>query len=549
MTIDHFAADAVSHHCRTRPDASAIEDATTGEVITWHGFEQRVAGLAGALSDDLGVGRGDRVAVLASNDPWVVIAQFACMRLGAIFVPLNFRLARAELEFLCTDSKPAVLIHDAGMRDVAVDVAAAAGVRRLASFPGARPATMQSAERDEEEPDNPAAGPETTGAASDTAYDIVAGTARATPRRACRVGRMTDPVALLYTSGTTGRPKGAICTHLTLHYQLLNSLQPYDLSPSSRYLAVLPFFHAAGLNSMTNPVLLLGGTVIVVPRFDPARVVELLADRDRGITHFSGAPVMYQVMSTVEQFADADFGHLRHGQIGGGFLNWEVTKAFHDRGWALSVGYGSTEMGPIVSIVPPAATLTKFGSCGLPVQYTAIRLVGPDGEDVAPGQTGEVWAHGPAVVPGYWRQSRDNDSAFAGEWFRTGDALAQDEDGFLTMVDRFKDMFKSGGENVYPAEVERVVQEHPDVADAAVIPIADERWGEVGRALIMPRPGVVVDTAAIAEHCRNRLAKYKVPADFVVVEPFERNVTGKLPKAELKKKYGSDRPTVAPAQR
>lgn len=530
MSVHHFASDAVTYHSRSRPDASAIEDVTTGQAITWRALDETVAGLAGALADDLGVGQGDRVAVLANNDPWVLVVQFACIRLGAIFVPLNFRLARPELEFLCADSDPAVLIHDAGMREVAVDIAAAAGIRRLASFPGT-------------------AGPEITDVRPDTAYDIVAGAAGATPRPARPISRIGDPVQLLYTSGTTGRPKAAICTHLTLHYQLLNSLQPYELSSTSRYLAVLPFFHAAGLNSMTNPVLGLGGTVAVAPRFDPAGVVELLADRDKGFTHFSGAPVMYQVMSTVPAFTDADFSHVRHGQIGGGFLNWEVTKAFHDRGLALSVGYGSTEMGPIVSVVPATATLTKFGSCGLPVQYTAIRIVGPDGEDVAPGETGEVWAHGPAVTPGYWRRDREDNSAFAGEWFRTGDVLVQDEDGFLTMVDRFKDMYKSGGENVYPAEVERVIQEHPDVADAAVISIADQRWGEVGRALIVPRPGLRLDTTAIAEHCRNRLAKYKVPADFLVVEPFERNVTGKLPKAELKKKYGSDMSAVASAQR
>jgi fatty-acyl-CoA synthase len=530
MSVHPFASDAVSYHSRSRPEAPAIEDVTTGQVITWRALDDTVAGLAGALADDLGVGQGDRVAVLANNDPWVLIVQFACMRLGAIFVPLNFRLARLELEFLCTDSDPAVLIHDAGMREVAVDIAAPAGISRLASFPGV-------------------AESETTGARPSAAYDIIAGAARATPRPARPISRISDAVQLLYTSGTTGRPKAAICTHRTLHYQLLNSVQPYELSPTSRYLAVLPFFHAAGLNSMTNPVLALGGTVAVAPRFDPVGVVELLADRDRGVTHFSGAPVMYQAISKVPGFADANFSHVRHGQIGGGFLNWDVTKAFHDRGLPLSVGYGATEMGPIVSVVPSTATLTKFGSCGLPVQHTAIRIVGPDGEDVAPGQTGEVWAHGPAVTPGYWRRDRDHTSAFAGEWFRTGDAVVQDEDGFLTMVDRYKDMYKSGGENVYPAEVERVIAEHPDVADAAVIPIADERWGEVGRALIVPRPGVRLDTTAIAAHCRNRLAKYKVPADFLVVEPFERNVTGKLPKADLKRKYGSDRSTVASAPR
>ncbi len=524
-SVEHFALDVVDYHSRSRPDASAIEDATSGQVITWRELERVVAGLAGALADDLGVVQGDWVAVLANNDPWVLIVQFACMRLGAIFVPLNSRLARPELEFLCRDSDPAVLIHDAGMGEVAADIAAAAGVKHLGFFADATP-------------------PETVVTASASNYDIVAGAAGAAPRPARQISRIADPVQLLYTSGTTGRPKAAICTHLTLHYQLLNSLQPYELTSTSRYLAVLPFFHAAGLNSMANPVLALGGTVAVVPKFDPAAVLGLLADRTQAFTHFSGAPVMYQLMSDVPAFADADFSHLRHGQVGGGFLNWEVTKAFHDRGLPLSIGYGSTEMGPIISVVPSSATLTKFGSCGLPVQYTAIRIVGPDGEDVAPGETGEVWARGPAVTPGYWRRDRSDNSAFSGDWFRTGDALVQDEDGYLTMVDRYKDMYKSGGENVYPAEVERVITEHPDVADAAVISIPDQRWGEVGRALIVPRSGVDIDTAIIAEHCRSRLAKYKVPADFVVVDPFERNVTGKLPKAELKIKYGIDEVAV-----
>jgi len=165
-------------------------------------------------------------------------------------------------------------------------------------------------------------------------------------------------------------------------------------------------------------------------------------------------------------------------------------------------------------------------------------VVGADGQDVAVGETGEVWAHGPAITPGYWRRDTDEDSAFAGEWFRTGDAVVHDEEGFLTIVDRYKDMYKSGGECVFPAEIERILHEHPDIADAAVIPVADERWGEVGRALLVPRKGAALDPDEIAKHCRDRLAGYQVPAQFLVIEPFTRNVTGKIPKAELKAKYG-----------
>lgn len=518
MTADHFVTDVVHHHARRRPDAPAIGDLDTGSTLSWADLEDRVARLAGALADDLGVAQGDRVAVLANNHPWTLVLQFACMRLGAILVPLNFRLAARELEFFCRDSHPTVLFTDATWHGTAVDVATRAGVPQLACW-----------------------------GLPDTPYDVDEGVARAVPRAARPIARIEDTVTLLYTSGTTGRPKGARCTHRTLHYQTLNSIEPYELTPESRYLAVLPFFHAAGLNSITNPVLAMGGSVLVASSFDPGRVVELLSDPAHGITHFSGAPVMYQVMSTVPAFADADFSHVAHGQVGGGFLNLEVTTAFHDRGLALSPGYGSTEMGPIVSVVRPVDTLRKFGSCGAPVQYTHIRVVDDEGRDVPVGETGEVWAHGPAITPGYWNRDSDEDGAWEGEWFRTGDAVQQDEEGFLTLVDRFKDMYKSGGENVYPAEVERALHQHPAVADAAVIPIPDARWGEVGRALLVAEPGRAIDVESVAAHCREHLAKYKVPTEFLVVEPFERNVTGKLPKADLKKRYGSPTSTVAPA--
>jgi fatty-acyl-CoA synthase len=515
MTVHHFATDVVHHHSLRRPDSPAVED-LGGEVITWRGLEGRVAGLAGALADDLGVRQGDRVAVLGNNHSWLLVLQFACMRLGAILVPLNYRLAAPELEYMCTDAEPVVLVHDAAWQETAHKVASGAGIARIASW-----------------------------GVPDTAYDIVSSAERAQPRGARTLNHLEGTAQLLYTSGTTGRPKGARCTYLTLNWQTLNSIEPYDLRSGSRYLAVLPFFHAAGLNSMTNPVLSLGGSVVVVPGFDPEQVMSLLADRGNGLTHFSGAPVMYQVMANVPAFDGADLGHIRHGQVGGGFLSYEVTKAFHDRGLPLSPGYGSTEMGPIVSVVRPSDTLRKFGSCGSPVAFTTVRVVGEDGEDVPVGETGEVWVNGPAISPGYWRRDTDEDSSFHGDWFRTGDAVQQDEDGFLTIVDRFKDMYKSGGENVYPAEVERILQEHPDIADAAVIPISDARWGEVGRALLVPQEGTDLDHAKVAEHCRERLAKFKVPVDFRDVEPFERNVTGKLPKAELKRRYGTGESTVA----
>src|SRR5882757_8681155 len=254
MPEAHLATDVVHHHALRRPDAPAMADLATGEALTWRGFEGRVASVAGVLGDEFGVGHGDRVAVLALNSTWMLALQFACMRLGAIFVPLNFRLAQPELEFFCTDSEPTVLLHDATWAEMAHRVAAGAGVPRLSSW-----------------------------GVADAAHDLPAAAARATPRTARALARYEDTVSLLYTSGTTGRPKGARCTHRTLHYNTLNSIEPYGLTPNCRYLALLS----------------LGGSLLIAPGFDPGQVVELLADPARGITQFSGAPVMYQVMSSV----------------------------------------------------------------------------------------------------------------------------------------------------------------------------------------------------------------------------------------------------------
>ena len=503
-----YVTDLVAYHSLRRPQSVALEFLETGEKVTWAELEDRVARLAGGLASEFGVGRGDRVAVLAENDPMVLYLQFACFRLGALFVPYSWRLAQPELEFCCKDIEPIVLVHDTAFADVAAALRDATNVR--------------------------IAGWETSGDSV-----AVSSLLAAEPRRAERLNHADDTAQLLYTSGTTGMPKAAICTYGSLLCHAMNVVGPMSIGPDSRHLAMLPFFHAAGLNSLTNPILLSGGCVVIGKRFDPEQAMELLSNPAHAMTHFSGAPAMFQVLMGFQP--SGDFSTMKLAQVGGGYLMPEMVDWFVERGLHLCSGYGATEMGPSTTNMPPGMAQSKPGSIGIPVQHMHVRVVGADGEDVAVGEIGEVWVSGPSITTGYWRREVDADGAFHDGWFRSGDAVRFDEDGYFFMTGRFKDMYKSGGENVFMAEVETVLSEHPDIAEVAVIGVRDARWGEVGRAIVVPRSGAEVDIDSIREYCLPRLAKFKIPASVVVLsETLPRNVTGKVIKAQLRESYGDE---------
>jgi fatty-acyl-CoA synthase len=308
--------------------------------------------------------------------------------------------------------------------------------------------------------------------------------------------------------------------------------------PGCKHFNPLPLFHAGGLNTVSLPMLITGGCVSVAQRFDPDQCLGALADAGRGMTHFAGVPTMYQMMTELPAFAKADLSRLRHAQVAGGFPHPDLASVLADKGVVLQTHYGGTEMGPAIAAMPIEHAARKPGSCGLPVPHTQIRLVGRDGADVEVGEVGEAWIEGPSVTPGYWRRDPSQDPSFEGEWFCTGDACRQDDEGFLYIIDRFKDMYKSGGENVFPAEVERVLTDHPAIAEVAVIGIEDAKWGEVGRALIGLRPGTTLTLEAVVSHCEGRLAHYKIPKSMVVVDHLPRNSTGKVVKADLRAQHG-----------
>jgi fatty-acyl-CoA synthase len=341
-------------------------------------------------------------------------------------------------------------------------------------------------------------------------------------------------MAIMYTSGTTGHPKGAIITYGMTFWNCVNVGVPARVSCDSVALTVAPLFHTGGLNLFANPCFHAGGTVLVMRSFDPGQTLDLISDPAVGITHFWGVPAHYLFMLQHERFAKADFSRLIGACMGGAPAPLSLLEAWAKRGVALQQGYGMTETSPTTLVIDGEQAIRKIGSAGLPVLHTEVRLVTAEGRDANPGEIGEIWTRGPNVTPGYWNRPEADASSFTDGWLHTGDAARQDGDGFYYIVDRWKDMYISGGENVYPAEVENAIYELPGVAEVAVIGIPNEHLGEVGRAFIVPKPGAELTAEAVICHCRAQIAKYKVPAEFMFIDQLPRTATGKVLKRELR---------------
>jgi fatty-acyl-CoA synthase len=312
------------------------------------------------------------------------------------------------------------------------------------------------------------------------------------------------------------------------------------------HLSVLPLFHTGGLNCYSNPVLHAGGTVVIMRTFDPGHALRVIGDPAERITHFFGVPAPYQFMLQHPEFATTDLSRLQSAGVGGAPCALPILQGWAARGVLLMQGFGMTETSPACIFLDPADAIRKLGSTGKPLMHTEARIVDDDGHDCGPDQIGELWVAGPNITPGYWNRPDATAGAFAGRWLKTGDAARRDAEGFYYIVDRWKDMYISGGENVYPAEIENVLYQLPQVAEAAVVGVPSAKWGEAGLAVLALKPGQTLDRDTVLAHCDGKLARFKIPHDIAIVPALPRNATGKVLKRELRKQFvGSDAPAIS----
>ncbi|WP_236783974.1 AMP-binding protein [Azospirillum humicireducens] len=509
------APDPVAYQAAVQPGAPACVDLATGERLTYEALHRRIdrraAWLIRCLDVEPGQGAGGRrVAWLGRNGIDQLIMAFACVRAGAVFVPLNWRLTVPELAVLVNDATPSLLIHGDGFATTAQGVGE--GVR--GTVPGLRLVDAASV-RNGQETAEPVTGlpPRDAGA----------------------------PSIIIYTSGTSGQPKGAIHTEQTAFFTATNFALLNRVDHRSVFLCDMPLFHVIGIVTICRTTLLQGGTLLLSSGFDPVLTLERLSDPALGVTHYMCVPQMAQTLRQQPGYDPAKLSRLVFFGTGGAPNPPALVRRFVDDGVPMADGYGSSEGGTVLGMpvddLPRIAA--KAGSAGLPPASVRLRLVDDAGEDVADGEVGEILVRGPNVSPGYWNRAADADAGTEG-WFRTGDTARRDEDGFYYIVDRKKDMFISGGENVYPAEVEAVLLELDTVAEACVIGIADAQWGEVGCAFIVPRAGCSVTEQGVIDHCRSRLARFKTPKRIVIADELPRTASGKLRKNLLREQYRNE---------
>ena len=483
--------------------------ALTFEGTTWTYAEllDRVDRFAASLRAG-GVAPGDRVAYLGLNHPVFFVSMFAAARLGAIFVPLNFRLTGAELDFIINDSGVHTVIADEAHKEVLDHVRAQLPCQR---YIGAE-------------------------AGSEGWEDLVALVAATSPLAGAVDVKADDVALIMYTSGTTGRPKGAMLTHGNIAWNNVNALHGMAFGSDEVSLVVAPLFHIGGLNVTTLLSMQKGGEIVLHRTFEPGAALEAI--EQYGVTNMFGVPAIYLFMSQHPKFETTDFSSVRLFVVGGAPVPEPLLKVYNGKGIPFAQGYGLTETAPFCSLLLPEYAVDKVGSAGKAPLYTDLGVLDEAAKPCAVGERGEICTRGPNVMAGYWNRPDATAQAIDRQgWFHSGDLGYFDEDGFLFVVDRVKDMVITGGENVYPAEVESALYEHPKVAEVAVIGLADDRWGEAVTAVVALKPDQQLTLEELRDFGADRLARYKLPTRLETVDALPRNPAGKVLKFELRDRY------------
>jgi fatty-acyl-CoA synthase len=505
--VNYNIANTVLRRAELNPERTAI--IFEGESCSFQTLAERIRQQAQLLRDS-GVCLGDRVGYLGFNHPAFLETLFAANAIGAIFVPLNFRLTGEELTFIINDAGIHSLVCDDALLPVVEPVRDALCCQQYyASESSASGWRHLVTEREASQ-----------------------------PITECVSQGQHDTCLIMYTSGTTGLPKGAMLSHGNIVWNNVNAAQAFGSSRDDVLLTVAPLFHIGGLNVMTLGSFHSGSTLVLMRNFDPVQVLRDI--ESYRVTQMFGAPAMFLFMSQQAQFATTDLSSISMLICGAAPVPESLIELYGARGISFCQGYGLTETAPFASFLSPEWATSKLGSAGQPPLYTDVRIVDDSNHPLPHGERGEICIRGPNIMKGYWNRPEATAAAIDEMgWFHSGDVGYLDEDGFLFICDRLKDMVISGGENVYPAEVETVLYKHEAIAEVAVIGLPDEKWGEAVTAVAALQQGHTLTIEELREFAQSHLARYKLPLRLHVVDELPRNPAGKVLKFVLKEKLSS----------
>ncbi|GAB1404666.1 long-chain fatty acid--CoA ligase [Lentimicrobium sp.] len=483
------------------PEKVAVEEYETGRSFTYGQLNRLGNSFARYFIEEAGLKKGSRIAILAENCLEYIILLSMAQKTGIILVPLNYRLTSREIDYLLTDSAPqAVIVEDKFLKKVEAlpvfqHVAHKMNLEQL-----------QGKTRDF--------------LASNQAFNYeFAGTTH------------DDTALIIYTSGTTAFPKGSVYTHRMMFWNSINTQLRLDVTSADRSVNTAPPFHTGSWNVLLTPFLHHGAYTLIMKNFDPDKVLDVLADYE--LTVFWAVPTMLKMMADAPNFEKSNFEKIRYVVVGGEAMPIPLIEKWHSKKVPVRQGYGLTEVGPNVTSLNHQDAIRKAGSIGKPNFYYEAKLVDEHGSQVADNELGELILKGPTVTPGYWNNTEATQETIIDGWFHTGDIMRRDEEGFLFVVDRIKNMYISGAENVYPAEVEYLLRSHEAIDAVAIIGVPDEKWGETGMAFIVPKPGHSLSVEEITSFCAGKLAKFKIPKHFKFLDELPKNDAGKIDRKQL----------------
>ena len=503
------AYDWIEYHTVTTPDKRAMLDLASGRDYSYADMHERVARVAGALRA-MDVKAGDRVAFLCLNTTDVMELIFGCWRIGAICLALNFRLTPPELAFILNDSETDVVLVDTPFAQLAEATRPHVKVREWLI---------------------------TDGMGGHSEYETAL--AAATPIYDYHPQSLEDQCLLMYSSGTTGSPKGVIITHAMLDFTSSSAVRLGASSPDDVSLNNMPLFHIGGLNVTALPSIWFGGTCVIMRMFDAEATIKAISNPDLGVTTMFCVPAAYNAMKAHPLMETADFSRIKLALCGAETVPEALINWWLDRGITIQEGYGMTETAAAGAMLQKADIPHMIGSAGRALMHSRIKIVDGDGNEVPRDTPGEIWFKGLSVTPGYWRNPKANAESFTDGWFHSGDIGRMDKDGYIYIEDRVKDMYISGGENVYPAEVEGVLYKHELIAEVAVIGLPDEKWGEAVTAVVALVEGAALDLEQLRSFSEPHLARYKLPIKMHTVSELPRNPAGKVLKFVLKEELAN----------